>query len=262
MSEQGLVSARGVIIRQRDIGEADRIYTVLTKELGMIEVSAPGVKKTKSKLAGNAQLFGYSDFLLFRGKKLYRLRSAQSVRSFFRLRQDVTKMALASYFCDLLYYFTPALEDAWDYLRLLLNCFAFLEENRKDERQLRAIFELRLLRLAGFAPNLIACEGCGAFEDEAMQFLPERGILVCGNCLPHFLQEGVLHHPVPPAVLQAMRHILYAPDDRLFAFRVKEQSLERLNFVIEQYLNLHTGAESKALVVYKQLALPVEKENP
>ena len=260
MSNGELVRVTGVVIRQRDIGEGDRILTLLTRERGIVEASAPGIKKVKSKLSGHAQLFGYSEFLLFQGRKNFRIRSAQSIRSFFHLRQDVEKMALASYFCDLMYYVSPAPEDAWNYQRLLLNTLALLEENRKDERQLRSIFELRLLRMAGFAPNLVACDGCGAYEEPGMLFLPLRGVLCCGNCAHRLVGEETLATPVPPAVLQALRHILYAPDDRLFSFRVGEESLERLNFVTEQYLELHTNASSRALQVYKQLAQPAEKK--
>lgn len=260
MSESGLIRVTGVVIRQRDIGEHDRILTLLTREHGILEASAPGIKKVKSKLSGHAQLFGYSEFLLFQGRKNYRVRSAQSIRSFFHLRQDVVKMALASYFCDLMHYISPAPEDAWNYQRLLLNTLALLEEDRRDERQLRSIFEWRLLRLAGFAPNLVACDGCGAYQDEGMLFLPMRGVLCCSKCVPHLVHEETITTPVPPAVLQALRHILYAPDDRLFSFRVGEESLERLNFVTEQYLELHTNTSSKALKIYKELVLPAKKK--
>jgi len=260
MSEKEPLRVTGVVIRQRDIGEGDRILTLLTKERGMVEASAPGIKKVKSKLSGHAQLFGYSEFLLFQGRKNFRIRSAQSIRSFFHLRQDVEKMALASYFCDLMHYISPAPEDAWDYQRLLLNTLALLEDDKKDRRQLRSIFELRLLRMAGFAPNLVACDGCGAYEEAGMRFLPLRGVLCCSSCAAHLVGEETIATPVPPAVLQAMRHILYAPDERVFSFRAGEETLERLNFVTEQYLELHTHMNSRALEVYKQLAMPADKK--
>ena len=58
---------KGIILRRTNYGEADRILTIITKD-GKISALAKGARKLKSKLAGNIELFSYSEFVFHKGK--------------------------------------------------------------------------------------------------------------------------------------------------------------------------------------------------
>ena len=48
--------------------------------------------------------------------------------------------------------------------RLLLNCLYMISERHYPCAQLKAIYELRALTLAGYMPDVLACAGCGKYD--------------------------------------------------------------------------------------------------
>lgn len=93
-------------------------------------------------------------------------------------------LSLALYFAQLMAELAPELDDAEPYLRLILNTLHLLSSGKRPQLQLKAIFEMRLLSIAGYMPNLVACETCGAFESDPMFFDAVHGRLYCANCRP------------------------------------------------------------------------------
>ena len=185
-----LFKLNGLVLKQRNIGENDRILVLLTKEKGVLEVCARGVKRMRSPLAAGCMPLCYSEFCLFEGKKYITVDAAAPIRNFYQLRLDPEKLALGEYFCDLASVLTPESESAWPMLRLLLNTLALLEDDRRQPVLLKAIFEFRSAAIAGFMPDLIGCSGCGIFEGEQMYFLPQDSCLLCGNCKAAHPQQG------------------------------------------------------------------------
>lgn len=251
-----LFKLNGLVLKQRNIGEHDRILVLLTKEKGVVEVCARGVKRMRSPLAGGCMPLCYSEFCLFEGRKYITVDAATPIRNFYHLRLDPEKLALGEYFCDLASVLTPESESAWPMLRLLLNTLALLEDDRRQPLLLKAIFELRSAAIAGFMPDLVACSGCGAFEEKQMYFFPQDSCLLCGNCKAAHAREGQGGVLLRPAVLKAMRQILYADEEKLFSFSLKGDSLKQLDRITERYLWIHTGLQSRALSVYRALQAP------
>ncbi len=252
------IKTRGIILKQRNIGENDRILTALTAELGIIEIAARGVKSVRSPLSSPSQILAYSEFCLFKGKQSYYIiDSAETVNTFYSLRLDVAKLALAVYFCDLAAYLSPGVESAPECLRLLLNTLHFLQEERQDAVLLKSIFELRILSVTGFMPDLVGCAQCGEFQKEGMTFFPMEGILLCGECLPSspLGREDAVHNMAPPPVLAAMRHIIFSEQEKLFSFKLAGNSLKQLSRITENYALLHTEGRFQSLSMYHQLEI-------
>ena len=105
----------GIIIREQNIGEADRIVTVLTRELGVVRAFASGARRIKSKNLSSTGLLCYSRITLFRSKDTYRINDAEPLELFFDLRRDIEKISLAQYFCELALTLAPAEEEAGDF---------------------------------------------------------------------------------------------------------------------------------------------------
>lgn len=255
-----LHKSKGLVLKSRPIGENDKILTLLTADLGVIEAAARRAKSTKSPLTAASQICTYSEFCLYKGKQSYYIiDSAELLHPFYGLRQDVEKLALAGYFCELAATVSPSSETTPEFLRLLLNTLSLLEAGEQggtpiENTQLKALFELRALSLSGFLPDLVACIGCGAYECDPIYFLPMEGILVCGDCLPDspYDSPDVLRYLVPPPVLAAMRHIVYSEPDRVFSFRLAGNSLTRLARITENYMRLHVEGRFQSLEIYKQ----------
>ncbi len=236
----------GLILKVTDVGESDRVVTVLTKDYGVLRAYANGAKKIKSRSQSATQPLCYSRLSIYKNRDSYIIDEAQSIESFFRLRDNIENLSLAQYFCELAGELAPEMDEAADFLRVTLNCLHMLVTGKRTQLFLKAVAELRLLTLAGYMPDLSVCSRCGKEPAEGVGFLPESGTVVCPAC-------GHTGIALSPGVLCAMRHICTAPDEKLFAFQMPEESLKRLSEISERYLLVQTGRRYKALDFYRSL---------
>ena len=99
-----LVKIRGVIIKQSDYGEGNRILNIFTKEQGIIRAVLYGAKSPKNRNGAPAQFLTYADFMLSNsGRDMFTVRSCEPIECFFAIQEDIEKLALCSYFADLSY---------------------------------------------------------------------------------------------------------------------------------------------------------------
>ena len=239
------VNVKGLILKEQNIGENDKLVTVLTDSLGVLRAFGMGAKKLSSKKQSATGLLCYSKLSLYKTKDSYIIEEAESIESFFGLRNDIEKLSLAQYFCDIAFELSPKEDDATDFLRVVLNSLYFLANGKRPPLLLKAITELRLVSLAGYMPNLIACERCGAFETPIMYFDMERGLLYCDNCA----DENALF-PLEIGVVSAMRHIVFAKIDILYNFKLSPEASEDLSYITEKYLASKTDRPFKTLDFY------------
>lgn len=95
------IRTRGLIIRETDVSDYDKMMTVLTPDYGKISVFGRGIKRYTSPYFHAAQLFCYSDFLLYAKKQYYILNECECVESFFSLRDEIGALSLATYLADI-----------------------------------------------------------------------------------------------------------------------------------------------------------------
>ncbi len=247
---------KGVVIRARSVGD-DRLLTLLTDDYGVISASAKGANKPRSRLASSTELFCYSRFTLFRYRDYNTVDSADVDTSFFSLRKDLAALGLASYIAELCCELAPQEEEAKEYLRLLLNTLYMLSAKKRTVWFLKPLFELRLLTMAGFMPDLTACAECGEFKaPEGAWFSAETGDFLCADCrkkVPIEEQDPKSVY-VAPAVLASMRHIIYSEFEKLFSFTLPETSLYELNTVSERYLKYHLQRDYRSLDFFYSVA--------
>ncbi len=239
----------GLVIREQNIGEADRRITLLTRDYGLVHAFARGARRIKSNALTATQLLSYSRFSIFQGRDSYIIDEAEPIEIFFDLRGDVEALSLALYFAQLMEELAPELDSAAPHLRLILNTLHLLAGGKRPPLQLKAIFELRLLSISGYMPNLVACESCGAFETDPMFFDAAHGKLYCQNCRPR-----APHDTLSIGAVTAMRHIVFSDFDKLFRFTLPVESLKMLSQVSERYLLAQTQRGFQTLAFYHQVS--------
>lgn len=244
------VKTRGIVLGQIPMRDQDRKLILLTTDMGLIEVIARGVGGKKAKIAAAAELLAYSDFCLFESRSGYIVNSADLDRNFYNLRLDLQKLSLASYFCELTRFILPDKDNGSACLKLLLNTLWLLEQEKRSPAFLKAVYELRLLTLSGFAPDLSGCSACGS--QEAAAFFPIDGVLYCSSCIGRMPQDR-LRLTLPEPVQKAMRYICEAPAEKLFSFRLTPDSEKSLGTVAEAYAICQTGAQFKSLEFLKSI---------
>lgn len=244
------ITAPGLVIREQSIGESDRLITVLTAQYGLVRAFSRGAKKTKSKKLAATALLAYSDFTFVKTRDAYSVEDALVKEVFFELRQDVEKMALAQYFCELANEFCEEDYESEEILRLFLNALWLLKSDKKTPGFIKAVTELRLMSLSGYMPALLGCDKCGEYESEVMYFSPENGKIYCEECLPVGQR-----YCVNASVIQAMRYVSLSDFEKIFSFSLKEDALKKFSELCEGYLLHKTQRKFKTLDFYKTLAL-------
>lgn len=248
------IQVSGIVIKETDSGEKDRYITILTDSHGAIEAFVKGARGKGSKFAVSTSLFCYSKFELFYNKSKYYVDQADVINVFYDIRYDLQRLSLASYFCQILCEIKPQGDNTGDVLKLMLNSMHLLANTKKDARIIKAVFELRVMELSGFSPNLVACEKCGEF-DKLMRFYIAEGSIICNDCLSNSNNENnnIISAQLTPAVLSAMRYILYSEPAKVFAFTLDDDNLKLLNEVCESYLVWQTERNYKSLEFLKTM---------
>jgi len=248
------IKTQGLILRETNYKEADKILTVLTRDMGKRTVKARGCRRKGSRLAASAQLLVYSDMSLFEYKDYYTMNEADSLEQFWGMKNEIELLALCSYFAEV----TEAVAEEGraqpELLSLILNSIYALDKLRKPQKLVKAAFELRLMCLAGYEPLLDACAVCGTPAPKSPRLNLTEGVIHCAEC-----HEGVGEGsslPVPAAALAALRRISCGDPKRLFSFELDGTSITLLGEVTEAFLLTQLDRSFHTLDFYKELLSP------
>ncbi|HJW74898.1 MAG TPA: DNA repair protein RecO [Thermoleophilia bacterium] len=235
-------NVRAVVLSSRPLGEADRIVTLFTKELGRVDAVVKGVRRTKSRWGGRLEPFGVVDLILFRGRTLFTVTSAQLARTNLRLHEDREAMAAAAVLSEASAGLFADAEPEERAFNLLSRALREIDAGFAGPA-LRAPLVLgglvKLLSEAGYLPVLDQCAACGASDGLALAFSAARGGLVCERCL----HEGV---PITAEAVTALRQALGLPLAELRALPGDEGVEEAFRHLHALYA-YHTGAQLRSL---------------
>lgn len=244
-----LITTKGVILKEITIGSDDKLITILTKDCGKITAYVKNTKRLKTKFASSTDLLCYSTFVIFKSKDKYYINSAESENVFFDIRTDIEKLALASYFAEVTCDVVNENESGEEFLRLMLNSLYFIEKGAYPLEQIKSVFELRGLSITGFMPDIVACNGCGTYEEDIMYFSYATGKIHCENCKG----ELTSYIKINKNVLYAMRYICYSKFEKVFSFSMSNENLKLLGTTTENYLTFVLEKNFRTLDFYKSL---------
>ena len=240
----------GLIIKEQNIGEQDKLVYALTKSHGVIKAFVRGAKNIKNQKCAPSSLLSYSRLTFYKSRESYIIGDARILRIFSKLRGDVKKTCLAQYFCELALTICPREQPAEKFLSLMLNSLYLISEGKRSEELVKPCFEMRLAAMAGYLPDLVMCRDCGVYAAEEMYFSPRTGEIECASC--HGIKaDGMVK--LSEAALTALRHTVYSDDDKLFSFTLSEEGLKMLNAASESYLQYRFEKEFKTLNFYKAI---------
>ena len=221
-----------LILYHRNLGEADRLVTLLTWEKGKITAVARGARKVKSRLAGGVDLFTYGRYQFHRGRSLD-LITGQEVREHFSaFREDAALYPYGLFLSEITGKLIESEEPSPEPCALLLEGWRLLcGGERPDPVLFCCAFELKMMALAGFCPYLEGCLQCGSAE--AFLFSPRRGGLFCERCA----ESGTLSLGAGTAALA--RRLLEAPLDRVKLLRSSPRQRRELTEAAASFRRYH-----------------------
>jgi len=172
-----------VVLRHSNYGEADRLLTLYTRQLGKLRVIAKGARKIASRKAGHIEPFTHVKMQLAKGRDMFLLTQADTVDAYLPLREDLILTSQASYVMELLDRFTYENDtENTSTFRLLTDTLARLA-SKADAWLIIRYYEMRLLDFMGFRPQLFQCANCGSeIIAENQYFSFSAGGVICPRC--------------------------------------------------------------------------------
>lgn len=242
------IQTNGIVIKTINVNESNRLLVILTDSLGVITAFAGGVRKPNNKNGGACGLFVYSSFILTETDGKYKVEEAFAKERFYDLRFDVTKVALSSYFCEILSVLIPEGTIAPEFIPCLLNALYLVTEGKKPLLQIKAVTEMQFMVLAGFMPNL---EGFMCEHNENPCFSYIDGGIVCDKCAK--MQIGFKGHRLNKTLLDSLKFITESDSKKVYNFSIPEKDLEMLSNICENFVIEQIEYRCKTLDGFKQL---------
>ena len=202
---QRLYRTEAIVLKRRDYGEADRLLTVFTPNHGKLVLLGKGVRKTQSRKAGHVELFTLSTLLIAKGRTWDLVTQAETVEPYLPLRESLLRTSYGYYVAELLDGFTQEHDAHPPMWRLLRETLQRLAASKEETLALAARFyDLQLLSLAGYQPQLFTCVACqAALEPVTNYFSIVDGGVLC----PKHGEGRVNAEPLPLPLFKALRFI-------------------------------------------------------
>jgi DNA repair protein RecO (recombination protein O) len=192
-----------VVLRHSDYGEADRLLTLYTRQLGKTRAVAKGARKIASRKAGHIEPFTHVKLQLAQGRDMLILTQADTVDAYQPLREDLILTSHASYVIELLDRFTYQDETENSAIFNLLTATLARLASKSDTWLVIRYYEMRLLDHLGFRPQLFECANCRREilpEDQFFSF--SAGGVICPHC-----GQGLRNlKPISVETLKYLRH--------------------------------------------------------
>jgi DNA repair protein RecO (recombination protein O) len=232
MSKPRTYQTEAVIIKKIKLGEADRILTLFTPELGKVRAVAKGVRRPKSKLAGHLELLTHSQVSLARGRNLDTIIGSQTINGFLPLKSDLNLTSYALYTAELVDQFTEENEENQPLFQLFLATLERLCQPDGSELTLR-YFELNLLGHCGYRPQLQECVSCRLpLTPTTNSFCSSLGGVLCPNCY----RSQSLTYPISVNALKVMRLLQSADYDTVRRLRMNPELSSEIEHIIRYYI--------------------------
>jgi DNA repair protein RecO (recombination protein O) len=184
--------SQAIVLRQRKLGEADKIVTFYSSHGGRFDAVAKGVRRTKSRLAGHLEPLTLGSYLFAEGRDLDIVTQAETVEPHAGLRNDLERLGRGLYCAELVDRLTPERSEGNPIFRLLQETLTQISESPSYDLAVRR-FELRLMDLLGYRPALMACAVCYApLQPQSNYWSVSGGGAICPDCADDTLRLAPL----------------------------------------------------------------------
>lgn len=231
---------KGIIIAENNMGDFDKMLTMLTPGIGKISCVAKGARRPNSALLAGTQFLCFGEYVMYRGKEHYTINSCESIEVFYNLRTDLDKLNVAVNITKIIQDITNENENSYKILQLYLNTLYMLSETDKDMDFITAVFKLKLLCYLGFRPKIESCVSCREKENLEYFSIKDNGIK-CMACARQ--DKGAIK--ISESTYLALKYIITAPSKKLFSFSLKDESLQELKLISKVYFNEKLEKEYK-----------------
>ena len=241
-----LYQVEAVILRSKIMREADKMLTVFSRERGKQRLVAYGAGKSSSRKRGIVQLLCHSQLLLNKGKVLDSVNQCELITVFSQLRYDLDKLMLSFYLCELMEAITVEDEPNEPLFILLLTTLRWLDQVSIDlpaAEKLVTGFEIKMLGLTGYLPELGCCVECGGEINGRLKFSFRCGGVLCANCFDIDAKAML----IKPQSLNLMRQMITSNPGGLPKLQMASGNFNEAKIILRLFTSYHLEQRAKSL---------------
>ena len=234
------VKTKGIIIAEKIMSDFDKMLTILTPNMGIIECVAKGSRRPKSLLMAGTQFLCFGDYMLYKGGENYSMNSCETIELFYNIRTDLDKLKYAVYITKIINDVTTENQNNYKILQLYLNTLYVISNTDKDLEFVTSIFRLRLLSIIGYRPEIEECKTCKEKENLTKFSIRDNGFkcTACGK-----QDKGAID--MSETTKDAIRYIILSDAKKIYSFQVPKESIEELKIISKLYLTEKLEKEYK-----------------
>jgi len=246
--------SEALVLRTYDYGESDRIVVLYTLDYGKIRGIAKGAKRSTRRFANILESFSQINVLFSRRPHdgLFLIEEGSIINHFRGIRSDLKKTLFSSYILDLADNFTPENKPQGELFTTLVNFLNVLDYKDVNEYVLH-IFELKLLKLAGYKPHLETCLVCKESLKEGKRycFIPREGGIKCSSC---FTQDSPAYPALSAGTIKMLLLGSTAKVENLWEIVVNEETTKEARLFLDRFIGELLGKEIKSLHVLREVS--------
>jgi DNA repair protein RecO (recombination protein O) len=180
-----LSETEALVLRTYNLAEADKIVVCLTHGNGLIRGVAKGCRRLKNRFGAALEPFTLLQLSYYQkeNQELVSLRQTEILKSHFNLFRDAETLTGRAYMADLVIDFSPPYQKNERLFRMLKACLEAVASTPTDLQMILRYFEVWLLKLEGFLPDIKLCSQCQRpFSETEVTFMGSDLQLRCRDC--------------------------------------------------------------------------------
>lgn len=239
--------ARAILLRKVDYGDHDVVLTFLTPGEGKMSAFAKNAKKSVKRFSGVLELFTLLEIVVRQGKGLPYLEEASILSPYESIRTDYLKSAYAGYWAEVTIQWLEEGVPQERLFALFESALTALHDARRSPGTVSILFQLLFLDIAGFAPSLTLCAGCGTsmetLSEDRVIFDLDRGGVVCSRCRG----DARRRMAISAGTVKQLRWVLSEGLEGAFRVRFSPAAEMSALTLLERFLPRHLGREPRSL---------------
>jgi len=250
-----LQRTKAIVIRTQNLGEADKIITFFTPYLGKVSAVARSVRRPKSRFGGSLELLNYGELVFFErpNKDLHIINSFDTIDTFSQLKEELTKTSYCFYIAELVGIVVSESNQNPIIFQLLLHLLPSMYNTDQPKLLIHA-FELKLLILVGYKPELNRCVICNNSTDKLnsteLNFIPHLGGIACIKCSSN--DQSAIRLSKGSCAL--MKSIQYSRFSDIYRFRASEQNFFEIREVISAFIEYYFEKKIRSWTLIDDIA--------
>lgn len=228
---------------------SERIVVFFSLERGRVDARVSGVGKPGSRLAAAAEPLTLARLQFAEGKTMDRLTQVEVIETFYNLRNDLRRLAFASYICELVARTTEQGHpepEVFEALALTLNAL----QHTSQVDLVTWAFVLKYLCIMGIAPGFAQCVSCDTRLTGKVCYAPGAGGCLCPAC--HSSDNGMLD--IEPQVRAVCDTLQRMPLERLDRIHLTPGISGQLAELLGRHVKYHLGVTLNSELFLQKMA--------